>query len=402
MTLHTLGSVSRSILVIALVSAMGIVGALPAGSSGTLARSARGDEWRREPGGAKSALSAVTVNHTGKIFVAGSVRARPVMPGTNVHVDAMLVAKYDRHGRLAWRETWRRSGLWFAHGEAVAPAPAGGVYVAGISGRYEGWSPVLWRYSASGRLLWHRTLPSPLGRADMRSIAADADGVVAAVHNSETGGPTAGGSFVYAFDHSGRVTWRTEFAVPGITGTMNGVNGVAIGDDGRIYAAGFVSRSQLDAQWQDWDAVVQQLDRDGHVGWTRVVADPGVRDYDVAQAVDVAGGLVIAAGSTDNWTHGGVWAFTLDGQRRWVSSWGRRYQTTSPALTIASWGAIYVAAVRSVYGPGSTTSTTASLRQYEPDGTFVSSRAAAAYVAGVATADAIYVVSGPALERWLP
>ncbi len=315
------------------------------------------------------------------------------------HQTAMVVAKYGPGGSLVWRRTWRRSGTyWFAHGNAVAPAPAGGVYVAGLSGRYEGWSPVLWRYSSSGRLLWHRTLPSPLGRGEMRSIARDGHGVVVAVDNSATGGPTAGGNYVYAFDHAGLQEWRTEFSAPGITG-MTAVNGVAIGRRGRIYAVGFMDRALLDAR-QDWDVAVQQLDRGGHVQWSRLLADPGVRDLDEATAVSTRGGLVVVSGVRDDWTHGTVWTFSTRGERRLTRSWGNAYQITAPAATIAPWGAVYTAADRTVFGPGDTSSTTGSLRCYAPDGTFVSRRAADDGVTGVAAADALYIVAGPALERW--
>ena len=408
----------RSVFVVAFVSTVGTASESPIGRTSAVAAdlgatnasslangvaltsaraTSRSVEWRREPGGS---LAAVVVNPAGMIYVTGSIWARPVMPGTDVHVTAMVVAKYGAGGRLAWRRTWRPSGLWFADGTAVAPAPSGGIYVAGISGRYEGWAPVLWRYSASGRLMWRRTLPSSLGRGDLRSIAADAHGVVGVVHNSDTGGPTAGGTYIYSYTHAGRLAWRTEFKVPGITGTMNTLNGITIGDNGLVYMTGFVSRTRLDARYQDWDVVVQQLQRNGRVRWTRDLADPGVRDADEGLAIDSRPGMVVVAGSKDNWTRGAVWAFTSRGELRWARTWGHRDQTSAPAVSIAPWGPVYVAADRVAWGPGDTRRTWASLRRYAPDGTFVSSRAADDFVNGVATADAIYLVSGRALQRW--
>ncbi len=354
-----------------------------------------GRVWRRELRG--GGVSDVTVDTARHISVTGSAWARPVMPGTKVHVTAMLVARYGPAGRLVWRRTWRRSGLWFAAGLAVAPAPSGGVYVGGISGRYEGWSPLLWRYSASGRLRWRRTLPSPLGRGEMSSIATDLDGVIAAVNNSATGGPTAGGNFVYAFDHAGRVVWRTEFEAPGITGTMNRINGVAIGGDHRVYAVGSVSRSPLDARYQDWDVVVQQLDRDGRVRWTRVLPDPGVRDFDAATAVSVGSHRVVVGGSIND-TQGAVWAFTREGRR----SWERHWASGANAVEVAPSGAVYVAASRTVYGPGSTSTTTSTLRRYTPTGTLVWKRLVSkdGGVTGVTAGGGLYLTVGGGLERW--
>jgi hypothetical protein len=332
------------------------------------ATAGEGVAWSREPGGH---LSAVTVDAARHIFVTGSIWA----PTTgDRRVSAMVVAKYGPKGRLVWRRTWRRGGAyWFALGLSVAPAPGGGVYVGGDSGRYEGWRPVLWRYSATGRLLWQVTLPAPLGRGDMVSIATDATGVVAAVDNSATGGPTAGGNYLYGFDHSGRQVWKTEFAVPGITGTSNWIHGVAIGA-GRVYAAGEVSRSPLDARSWDIDVVVQQLSRDGHVRWTRVLGDPGVRDHDTATALDVRSGRVLVTGTIDNYRRGAVWAFTTGGALRWKHRWGTDRDTSGDGVTIAPWGAVYVAANHDVYGTGTHVTRRATLRRYTLDGRFVSKR----------------------------
>ena len=389
---RSLGLSLRSAFVVTAVSVVCTVGASPSSSA---ASSAAG-EWRREPGGS---LSAVAVNAAGTIYVTGSIWAPRSELDDVRRLHAMVVAKYGPGGELLWRRTWRRGGLWFARGLAVASAPAGGVYVAGVSGRYEGWAPVLWRYSASGRPIWRRTLPAPRGRGGMTSIATDDQGVVAAVYNADTGGPTAGGNYVYSFDHAGRLVWRTEFAVPGINGTANGVSGVAIGQRGLMYAVGFVDRAPLDARNQDFDVVVQQLTRAGRVRWTRVLGDPGVRDIDEASAVATRPGLVVVSGSRDNWARGALWAFSPAGERLWTRSWGKDKSIYAPAVTIAPWGSVYIAADRRVFGPGSTT--TGSLRRYRPDGTFVSNRAANDWVSGVAASDTIYIVAGRALERWI-
>jgi hypothetical protein len=379
-------------LVVTLVGVACAVGASPSSFPASSA-AVTGGEWRREPGGS---LSAVAVNAAGMIYVTGSIWAPRSELDDVRRLNAMVVAKYGPAGKLLWRRTWRRGGLWFARGLAVAPAPAGGVYVAGVSGRYEGWAPVLWRYSASGRPIWRRTLPAPLGRGGMASIATDDQGVVAAVNNADTGGPTAGGAYIYSFDHAGGLVWRTEFAVPGITGTSIGVSGVAIGQHGLMYAVGFVDRAPLDARNQDWDVVVQQLTRGGRVRWTRVLGDPGVRDIDHALAVATRPGLVVVSGSQDDWARGALWAFTPAGERLWTRRWGKDKSIYAPVVTIAPWGSVYVAADRQVRGPG-----TGSLRRYRPDGTFVSKRAADDWVSGVAASDAIYIVAGRALERWI-
>jgi hypothetical protein len=392
-----IGSIVRSALAFIVAAVLGLT-TVPAASSPLPIAGVAMGEWTRSPGGT---LHAVAVNPAGKIFVAGSVRTKAVYPGTHIHLEALTVAKYDPAGTLRWHRRWRPSGTWFAVGLAVAPAPRGGVYVSGEYGQYEGWAPVLRRYSASGELRWRRLLPAPLGRGSMVSIASDADGVVGAVVNSDTGGPTAEGHYFYAYDNSGHRAWRSEFRVPGIRGTMNGIRAIALDNESRIYVAGFVDQEPLDARFQDWDVVVQQLDRGGHRQWTWVRADPKVTDYDEAQAVAVGSGFVTVSGSLNDSTRGVVWALTTDGDRSWGRQWDGTYQTSAPAITVAPWGHVYAASDQTVPGSGGST-TTASLRGYGEDGTYLSSRAAGAYISGVAADDALYVTSGHTLQRWLP
>lgn len=361
-----------------------------------------GPVWHREPGGR---LSAVTADAAGNIFVTGQIWAPPA-GGDRDHRWAMTVAKYGPSGRLAWRRTWRvRKSGWWAHGRAVAPAPGGGVYVGGTSGWYEDEYPVVWRYGATGRLLWRRTLAISIERADVEALAADAHGVVAAVDSvGSCCDDVRHDGDLQALDPSGRPTWRTDFEVPGITGTWDAVGTVGLGKDGHVYAAGHVDRSFFDSpdnRAPDEDVVVQQLSRAGTVRWTSVVVDGRKRDQESANAIAVREGLVIVTASINDETRAWVGAFVVDGRRRWMHRWGRDYWTGAVAVAAAPWGPVYVA-TNHAPGGGVTPSTTAALRRYAPNGTFVWQHGVAngELVTGITAGDALYLTVGEGLERW--
>jgi hypothetical protein len=390
----------------AVVSALVVLACLgdaaPAAASG-------GVLWRREPGGG---LAAVTVDAAGHIFVTGGIWAPPA--GSNrYHRNAMLVAKYGSAGGLAWRRTWRKvgTGLW-ASGHVVAPAPGGGVYVGGAAGWYEDTFPVVWRYSAPGRIVWRRRLSISLERGYVTSIASDRRGVVVAVQSI---GPCCDSVLhdgrLLALDPAGRRRWTVDFEAPGVLGTWDGVNDVAIGGDGRIYAVGHVDRAFTDAPDHpvDEDILVMQVGVDGGVGWTRLVSDPGVKDRDDATAVGVRAGLVAVSGEVDarpGWSTQRAWlaGFTTGGERRWARRWGpvrTRYGVTVPDLAFAPWGSVYVATDRTVYRDGEPR-TTARLRRYSLGGALRSSRTVrgATGISAVWARSGLYVVVEGGLERW--
>jgi len=359
-------------------------------------------EWRREPGGRPS---AVTVDATGSIYVTGSIWA-PSDPGRS-GVTAMVVAKYGPAGGLRWRRTWRPYlPEWHADGISIAPAPGGGVYVGGSVSWFEDVQPLLARYSASGRLLWHRTWPAWLQWGWVSSLAADERGAVAAIAMGGCCDEVRHDGRLQAFDPDGLPLWRTDFEVPGITHTWDSVGGVAIGADGRIYAAGHVDRAFFDSPDDprvDEDLVVQQLSRGGDVRWTSVLGDGPVKDRESATDIAVRNGLVIVTASVDDETKAWVGALTTGGDLRWTRRWGERYRTMAVALTIAPWGPVYVAMEHTTFGASGSMRTRSMLRRYTRTGVLVGSRLLPeGERIGEVVADprALYLTIGRTLQRW--
>ncbi len=171
-------------------------------------------------------MAAVTVGTARHIYVTGSI--------DGPRGDALIVAKYGSRRGLAWRRTWRHAGrLWHAAGVAIAPATEGGVYVGGYSGygTGEGGDALLLRYSATGRLRWHLTLPTSLGTAIVVGLSASPLGVVAAIEDSGCCDIAADrDGYVQAVRADGSSSWRNAFEAPGIpAATRDIASGVAIG-----------------------------------------------------------------------------------------------------------------------------------------------------------------------------
>jgi hypothetical protein len=359
-----------------------------------------GPAWHREPGGSPI---GVTVAASGQVYVTGQIWAPPVGPDSS-HRWAMVVAKYGPEGGLFWRQTWRHlEPGWSAHGRTVAPAPGGGVYVGGASTWYEDSHPIVWRYSSSGRLVWMRSLPYSIQAGEVESLAADANGVIAAVQSTGCCDEVRHNGVIVALDRDGRTSWRTDFEVPGIAATWDGIAGVAIGLDDRVYAVGHVDRTYFDSADDpapDEDLVVQQLSRSGDVRWTRVIGDGAQRDRESATAVAARSGRVIVTAALNDWTRAWVGAFATDGARLWAHGLGQVYRTAPVAVAIAPWGPAYVAVDRTVFSGGDV-STTSTLRRYAPDGTLAWTRDLGDdAVRGVAAVEAVYLTIGRAVERW--
>lgn len=351
--------------------------------------------WSRSPGGSPE---AVTVDAGGSAYVTGWTE-------TPSGDDAMMVARFGPQGTRSWRWTWRREevGRW-ASGRAVAPVPGGGVYAGGSSGRGEAGQPVVVRLSASGRLLWRRLVPSRLSGV-VAGLASDRHGVIVAVEAEGCCGDQDHDGSLLALDPQGRERWRTDFEVPGIVGTWDRIGAVAIGPDGRIYAAGSVDRGVWsgDGPLPDEDLVVQRLTVDGGERWTRVMGGTRARDTARATGIAVRAGTVAVTG-TVGWTrfresHAWVGTFGTDGRTRWTDRWGTgEVSRGAVAVAIAEWGPIYVGAVRTRWNTAST------LRRYARDGTSVGERIVGVerdgYLTGVATSDSLYLTIARRLERW--
>lgn len=276
--------------------------------------------WHRRTGWT---ITAVTADGSRSVYVTGAVEDLAGGP------SSMVLARYASAGDLLWRRTWRSRDPSFpsATGRDVAVAPGGErVYVVGavFNDTGEHARSQLWAYSASGRLLWRRTVWGPTSAVPSAVAASQVLVVVGGTTFGECPRPRDGR--LTAFTSDGVLRWRDPFEVPGITGTSDQVEDVMLGPPRALSVVGSIDRSGITCEdaiagrWSDQDAVVRRMTLAGRVRWTRVLADPGVRDVDEALSVDADRRQVLVGGRRDARPTGGrSWlaSFSTRGRPRW-------------------------------------------------------------------------------------
>lgn len=347
-------------------------------------------------------ISAVATDANGDVYVTGWVDSR------DGYWRSMVVAGYARDGERLWRRVWPQHGGRYPYsvGSDVAVAPDGGtVYVGGaeFNDSTEVARARLWAFTTDGTLRWG-AVAWPGSSVEIRAVAADRDGaVVGATTSGECGWPHDGR--LAAFDGQGNRLWTDPFEAPGIDGTSDAVADVAIGSDGRVYAVGSIDRTPVSCDdvfagiWSDEDIVVQQLTRDGIVGWRSVLDDADVKDREGATAVTVGEGGIVVSGRIDATRRliGRAWlaSFSDGGDVDWSRIWGpgRPASSIATAVSAAPWGPLFVSgSVRRA----------SFLRSYTVDGALLPGRLPARVsAAGVSTGlhRTLYVIGGSRLWR---
>lgn len=190
--------------------------------------------------------------------------------------EHLVVARLGADGEVRWRRTWADPDGWGPVGVAVAIADDGSAVVAGnlveptlgeIAHAH------LWRFARTGRLAWHREVPSPprarRGGFDVAGVAAGRGRVVVACQTYQAMAHflTLDG-WVEAFTDRGRRLWWSRFEVAGEAG-RDGIGGIAMPASGRrVVVSGWVNRSnRADTGRVDSDVVLQMLAGDGRRLW---------------------------------------------------------------------------------------------------------------------------------------
>jgi len=305
--------------------------------------------WRRtfDPNGntlVGPPVRAIASDAAGNVFATGTI-------GMNDGWSAMILVKYAADGELLWQRTWRAMSGFHRHtiGFAVAVSPGGRtVYVGGaqLNDSTEEAISRVWSYTSVGDWRWSRVAwPSS---TVVRAVLARPSGVVAAGSTHGELGPLNG--LLAAFAADGARRWRDDFDVRARSRLTDVVHGLALDSAGRIYAVGSqdTERDIGPPGAVPRDAVIQQRSATGEVLWTRVLRDPGVRDWDDALAVDASGVRIFVAGQRDAWRErpGRAWLMRLSpsGAIRWQRVWGPPppVGATAVGVSIAPGGGLYV------------------------------------------------------------
>lgn len=356
-------------------------------------------EWEIRVG---RSADAVATDASGNVYVTGTVRS------ADGFWRSMVIVRYAADGEELWRRTWpaHSKGFPYSMGRGVAVPPDGDtVFVVGaeLNDSTEHARAKVWAYTAEGDLRWHRSV--------WGSSSLVAEGVGAGPSGPVVGGaawseyPLLGDGRVAAFADDGTTLWTAPFEVPQVQRrTSDAVFDIDVGRRGTVYAAGVVERRPItvddwwEGVWSDADTVIQRFDADGRLLWSKLLADPGVKDRESAFAIDVAGRSVTVAGLVDGSreSRGRAWLarMSLGGRVLWSTAAGARPSVAND-IALTPWGDVQLVGEIGV-------KPRLFVRAYSPDGELLSRRHLNGAVAsGVAASDepALYVVGGRSLWR---
>jgi cysteine-rich repeat protein len=261
-------------------------------------------------GGGDDTGYAIAVDGSGNVLVAGwsgGTWASPVQAyGTG---SEAFVAKLNPDGALTWN-TFLGGGQDDII-SAIAVDSSGNVYVAGYGPRDFGiFDTFVAKLSPDGALTWNTVLGG--GRDDfVGAIAVDGSGnvLVAGSSNETWGSPLlecgfGGDAFVAKVNSAGDLTWNTFLGGDGgQSGWAIAVNGsgdvFVAGDSDRPWGSPVRPHTAEDGQWQ-YDAFIAMLESDGALNWNTFLGS-SADDYAYGIAVDDSNNVYVTGLSNSTW-----------------------------------------------------------------------------------------------------
>ncbi len=232
--------------------------------------------------------SGVAVGPDGGIYVSGSTR----VAGQDYDI---LVRKYTSGGGLMWSTTYNHPANGADHGEGIAVAPDGNVYVVGasdVSTTVETYNVVLLKYSAAGTKLWSRGYNGPANSNDWgMDVAVAPDGNI-----HVTGWSYSPGTDVDLLRMKYSVT-GSRLSAETYNGTANGDdrgNGLAVNSAGSVY---YVGSTEVVGELGNW-MVRRYSSRLARV-WKDVYNGTAGREDWASDVALSADGGVYVVGTTD-------------------------------------------------------------------------------------------------------
>jgi uncharacterized delta-60 repeat protein len=195
----------------------------------------------------------------------------------------VFLVKFAVNGALSWQRTFQGPEQFrIDEGKGVAVAPDGSVYVTGQIVGVQG-DVLLLKFSPDGSLLWQRRWDGG-GTESGEAVAVGSDGAIYV-----TGGTNSFGGFghlfVLRFAPDGSLVWQRIRSVATDAAVGTG-QGIAVGSDGNIYAAGVSPRAVIG----EFDMLLLKLDPTGALVWQRT--------YSSADVADARGGVTVAPDGT--------------------------------------------------------------------------------------------------------
>jgi hypothetical protein len=233
--------------------------------------SAASIEWVRQFGAKGDDISfGVAADGHGGTYVSGYTAGN--LGGQNAGGQDAFLGRYDGAGNLAWMRQLGTTSYEAA--SAVSADHHGGVYIAGSTlgtlsapgiGDEDAY---LAKYNEAGDLLWTRQFGST---KDDNALHVAADGMgsvfVSGLTRGNVGGPPLGDddAFVAKFDEEGNQLWARQVA----TSSEDGSESVAPDGLGNVFVAGYTRGNLAGQQAHYEDAFVAKYDATGSLLWTR-------------------------------------------------------------------------------------------------------------------------------------
>ena len=222
---------------------------------------------------------------------------------------------------------------------STAPAPGGGVYVAGTSSNVPSnvdYNVLVARYTSAGQRRWLRTYDGPGGRSFVtNSSAADRQGNLVVV-----GGADNATMFVIKYGTGGQRRWVRIYDDPG--SLKEAATSVATDAAGNIYVAGSTSPTASTLK-----IAVVKYSSAGKRLWVRHYSPAGRSATPADVAVDGAGKVYVTGRSSNSATDGDIVTLKYDGNGR--RSWARLWDgpgggdDSANALAVTRTGTVFVA-----------------------------------------------------------
>jgi uncharacterized delta-60 repeat protein len=250
---------------------------------------------------------------------------------------SLVPAAWAASGSLAWNRVYNGPSNGYDQFSAAAPAPNGGVYVAGQVFTTNN-DILVARYDAAGRRRWLRIHDGPLHADDLAT-----DGAVDSHGNFVAVGYASGSMMaVVKYGPGGRLLWARTYDDP--ASSFETASHVAIDHAGNIYVAGYRTTSGS-------DIVLVKYSPAGARRWARSYAGSGgYKDQPADVALDATGHVYVTGFSWGLGTSVDIVTLKYDaaGHRRWVRRWD------GPASGVDHGSAMAVTAAGTVYVAGET------------------------------------------------
>lgn len=254
----------------------------------------------------------------------------------------IFLVKFAPDGSIAWQQTWDGPDPFFDNRASdVAVSPDGrSVYVTGTSFINPNVAVLLNFDAATGSLVWDKSWG---GNAFPQGVAVGGDGsIYAAGSVTFSDGQQI---FVTKFAPDGSVLWHRVTNAPQSTGSTSGED-VALDAAGNVYVVGEAPVPDPDNPGfiLGFQIALLKLDANGNSIWQRTVAEGEQLDSRGGLTVAPDGSVLVVGARIDTRSSFDalVLKFATDGTLLWNRTWGGRSHDEGDGVAVRADGTIFI------------------------------------------------------------